>query len=134
MMLRAVIPTPAALQITHRLHTLRVELYHSSADHLRMFLEIVLSIAVFVQLLVEVWRVYSLRKASGSIWPYFKSGWNWVHLISNTLLSCCIIIWWIFATQHAKHFKINLSYQVQPPVMTGAHAFACTLHIDWSVS
>jgi hypothetical protein len=100
-------------QITHRLHTLRVELYHSAADRLRMGLEVILSICVFIQLLVEIWRVYALRKSSGSIWAYFKSGWNWVHLISNTLLACCVIIWWSFATQHAAHFSINLSYQVR---------------------
>ncbi len=50
-------PAPAAAQVTHRLNTLRVELYNSYSDDVRFGLEIVLSGWICILLLTNFWEI-----------------------------------------------------------------------------
>ena len=46
-----------ALQVTYSIHTVRVELYESPGDYIRLVLEVILTIWVTIQILSEVWVV-----------------------------------------------------------------------------
>ena len=50
------------LQVTHSIHTVRVELYESAGDYVRLVLEILLTIWVCIQLLSMLWSIVVARR------------------------------------------------------------------------
>ncbi len=56
-------PAPAALPHCS-LYTLRVELYSGAEDRARLAAEVLLTAAVFVQLLLQLWQIAAARWAS----------------------------------------------------------------------
>lgn len=52
----------SALQVTYSIHTVRVELYESAGDYVRLVLEITLSIWVCIQILSEFWNILQAKR------------------------------------------------------------------------
>lgn len=52
----------SALQVTYSIHTVRVELYESAGDYVRLVLEIILSIWVCIQILSEFWNILQAKR------------------------------------------------------------------------
>jgi hypothetical protein len=50
------------VQVTYSIHTVRVELYESSGDYVRLVLEILLTIWVCIHLLSEFWAIIQARR------------------------------------------------------------------------
>lgn len=50
------------LQVTYSIHTVRVELYESAGDYVRLVLEILLTIWVTIHLLTEFWAIIQARR------------------------------------------------------------------------
>ena len=48
--------------MTYSIHTVRVELYESAADYVRLVLEIILTIWVTIHLLSELWAVIQAKR------------------------------------------------------------------------
>ncbi|KAA6428169.1 MAG: hypothetical protein FRX49_01765, partial [Trebouxia sp. A1-2] len=100
------------MQVTYSIHTVRVELYESSGDYVRLVLEILLTIWVCIHLFSEFWAIIQARRRQGSFLLYFKSPWNIVDFLSTALLFACVIVWWDFALRDALPFDIDLRYDV----------------------
>ena len=49
-------------QVTYSIHTVRVELYESPGDYVRLVLEIILTIWVSCHLLAELWAVIQAKR------------------------------------------------------------------------
>lgn len=49
-------------QVTYSIHTVRVELYESTGDYVRLVLEILLTIWVCIHLLSEFWAMIQARR------------------------------------------------------------------------
>lgn len=52
----------SALQVTYSIHTVRVELYESAGDYVRLVLEIILTIWVCIQILSEFWNILQAKR------------------------------------------------------------------------
>ncbi len=50
------------VQVTYSIHTVRVELYESAGDYVRLVLEILLTIWVSIQMLTELWAVIQAKR------------------------------------------------------------------------
>ncbi len=50
------------VQVTYSIHTVRVELYESSGDYVRLVLEILLTIWVCIHLFSELWAIIQARR------------------------------------------------------------------------
>lgn len=50
------------LQVTYSIHTVRVELYESPGDYIRLVLEIILTIWVAIQILSEFWAIIQAKR------------------------------------------------------------------------
>ena len=48
--------------MTYSIHTVRVELYESAGDYVRLVLEIILTIWVTIHLLSEFWAIIQARR------------------------------------------------------------------------
>ena len=48
--------------MTHSIHTVRVELYETAGDYVRLVLEILLTIWVCIQLLSMLWSIIVARR------------------------------------------------------------------------
>lgn len=59
----------ADVQVTYSIHTVRVELYESAGDYVRLVLEIILSIWVCIQLLSTFWSIIGARRRQVSHAP-----------------------------------------------------------------
>ncbi|KAL3132313.1 hypothetical protein ABBQ32_008891 [Trebouxia sp. C0010 RCD-2024] len=101
-----------SILVTYSIHTVRVELYESPGDYIRLVLEIILTIWVAIQILSEFWAIIQAKRQQGSALAYFKSAWNIVDFLSTALLFACVIVWWDFALRDALPFDINLRYDV----------------------
>ncbi|DBB14252.1 TPA: hypothetical protein ACH3X3_001198 [Trebouxia sp. C0006] len=101
-----------SILVTYSIHTVRVELYESSGDYVRLVLEILLTIWVCIHLLCEFWAIIQAKRRQGSFLSYFKSAWNIVDFLSTALLFACVIVWWDFALRDALPFDIDLRYDV----------------------
>ncbi|KAL0022694.1 hypothetical protein WJX77_001966 [Trebouxia sp. C0004] len=101
-----------SILVTYSIHTVRVELYESSGDYVRLVLEILLTIWVCIHLFSEFWAIIQARRRQGSFLSYLKSAWNIVDFLSTALLFACVIVWWDFALRDALPFDIDLRYDV----------------------
>ncbi len=50
------------------------------------------------------------QKTRGNFLKYFLSGWNWVEFCSNSLLTACVIMWWVIKEQYLRDFDINIRW------------------------
>ena len=50
------------VQVTYSIHTVRVELYESAGDYVRLVLEIILTIWVTCHLLAELWATIQAKR------------------------------------------------------------------------
>lgn len=50
------------LQVTHRLHTVRVELYNGHEDDVRFAFEIILTLWIFCMMLHTIWKILVTQK------------------------------------------------------------------------
>ncbi len=55
---------------------------------------------------------------------WFSSGWNWVELISNGLLTACMCIWWVFVTSYSEVYDVALRYDVYANLQPTANYLA----------
>ncbi|GLC33126.1 hypothetical protein PLESTB_000367500 [Pleodorina starrii] len=113
-----------SIKITHRLNTVRVELYNSVNDDVRFAFEIILSMWIIAMLLYNLWEIGYTQRTRGNFLKYFLSGWHWVEFASNGLLTACIIIWWVFKQQYAKTFNILIRYDVYQRLSPDANFLA----------
>ena len=90
---------PELVQIKHKLQTVRVELYNSYDDSVRLFMEIALSAMIFGMLLFSFYQMYETQREKGNALRWFSKSWNVIDFLSNALLASCMIIWWIFASK-----------------------------------
>lgn len=102
----------------------RVELYNSYDDYVRLFMEVVLNIMVYGMLLYTFYRIAMTQRERRNALKFFTRAWNVIDFISNGLLASCCILWWIFVTQHANKFDINLRYDVYPDMQPSANYLA----------
>eukprot|EP00951_Prasinocladus_malaysianus_P019100 scaffold154251_cov39-Prasinocladus_malaysianus.AAC.1 len=109
-----------SIDVSHKLHTVRVELYADQADIVRLCLEIFLTIATMFSLISELYELFQVWRKTGSPATYFKSMWNWIDLTSIALLWCTMCMWWIFVLSQASQFDINLRYEVYDDLTTPA--------------
>uniref|UniRef100_A0A061RIA9 Polycystin cation channel family n=1 Tax=Tetraselmis sp. GSL018 TaxID=582737 RepID=A0A061RIA9_9CHLO len=100
------------IDVSHKLHTVRVELYSEDADIVRLCLEIFLTIATVGSLISELYEMVQVWRRTGSPMNYFQSAWNWIDLTSIALLVCTMCMWWIFVLRQASKFDIDLRYDV----------------------
>eukprot|EP00192_Tetraselmis_astigmatica_P001702 CAMPEP_0117652658 /NCGR_PEP_ID=MMETSP0804-20121206/2750_1 /TAXON_ID=1074897 /ORGANISM="Tetraselmis astigmatica, Strain CCMP880" /LENGTH=1606 /DNA_ID=CAMNT_0005458731 /DNA_START=90 /DNA_END=4910 /DNA_ORIENTATION=+ len=101
-----------SIDVSHKLHTVRVELYADRADYVRLCLEIFLTAATMFSLVSELWELFTIWRRTGSPAGYFKSIWNWIDLTSIGLMWCTMCMWWIFVLRQASTFDISLRYDV----------------------
>lgn len=101
-----------SIDVTHKLHTVRVELYADSSDIVRLCLEVFLTLATMLSLLSELKELVSIWRKTGSPANYFQSIWNWIDLTSIGLMWCTMCMWWIFVLNQASTFDIDLRYDV----------------------
>ncbi|PNH05688.1 hypothetical protein TSOC_008032 [Tetrabaena socialis] len=113
-----------SIKVTHRLNTVRVELYNSSEDDIRFAFEIILSMWISVLLLMNLWEIAATQKSRGNFLKYFLSGWHWVEFASNSLLTACMVIWWVFKSKYAKTFDIAIRYDVYQNLASDANFLA----------
>eukprot|EP00873_Tetraselmis_striata_P015466 jgi/Tetstr1/435730/TSEL_024629.t1 len=110
-----------SIDVTHKLHTVRVELYADATDNVRLVLEILLTLATLFSLGSELWEMIKIWRRTGSPKSYFKSMWNWIDLTSIALLWCTMCMWWIFVLTKATQFDIELRYDVYDSLRTPAN-------------
>ncbi|EFJ46305.1 hypothetical protein VOLCADRAFT_93448 [Volvox carteri f. nagariensis] len=113
-----------SIKITHRLNTVRVELYNSYSDDVRFAFEIILSMIIFGMLIYNLFQIGYTQVTRGNFLKYFLSGWHWVEFASNGLLTACMIIWWVFKEEYAKTFNIMLRYDVYNSLSPSANFLA----------
>ncbi|GMH41042.1 hypothetical protein BSKO_08952 [Bryopsis sp. KO-2023] len=101
-----------SIKVTHKLHTLKVELYETPQDFARLALEILWTGAVFLWLIVDVYNINRRRTEKGSFFKAFTSLWVWTDLVSNVLMTIAVIMWWTFVVNYADPFNIDLRYDV----------------------
>mmetsp|Transcript_27128 Transcript_27128/g.48350 ORF Transcript_27128/g.48350 Transcript_27128/m.48350 type:complete len:1606 (-) Transcript_27128:382-5199(-) len=110
-----------SIDVTHKLHTVRVELYADQNDIVRLVLEILLTLATLFSLLSEMWEMIKVWRKTGSPKGYFQSMWNWIDIVSIALLWCTMCMWWIFVLTKANQFDIELRYDVYDSLRTPAN-------------
>jgi hypothetical protein len=108
-----------AIQIAQSTAALRLDLYSTAGDRVRLVGEIVLAIMVAVSFLAELadmWEVYTER---GSLGHFFANGWVYVDFLSIMLFVTTITLWWIIVLQHTTVFspslRFNVYYNVEAP-------------------
>lgn len=91
-----------------------MELYDtaSTADNARFAAEVVLSIAVVVMVLGQVWDVVAAAFRPQGLRKYWSSPAHVMDAISNALLVVCCALWWAFVTRHVKTWSMDLRYHV----------------------
>jgi hypothetical protein len=85
-----------SIDITQELDTIRVELYNSSQDNVRLFMEIVLNVMVYGMLLYNFYLIAMFQVNKRNFMLYFADGWNFIDFVSNALLASCMILWWVY--------------------------------------
>eukprot|EP00798_Chlamydomonas_sp_ICE-L_P006112 gene6112-2716_t len=115
-----------SMYIKHVLQTVRVELYNSAEDSLRLALEIILNIMIASMFLLMIADIVWTHKEKGNALKWFTKGWNIVTFLSNSLLLSCMIIWWVFVYQYAEKFDMNLRYDVFASLIPDANYLALT--------
>ncbi|KAK9819873.1 hypothetical protein WJX72_003501 [[Myrmecia] bisecta] len=101
-----------SIQVQNNIHTLRVELYEKPGDYVRLTLEILLTIAVCLNLVGELYGIALTQYRQKNALLYFQNGWAWLDFISMVLMMACVCIWWDFAINDARPFDIQLRYNV----------------------
>lgn len=109
-----------SIDVSHKLHTVRVELYADKSDIIRLCLEIFLTVATCVSLFSELKELFVIWRRTGSASGYFASAWNWIDLTSIGLMWCTMCMWWIFVLRQASAFDIELRYEVYEDLGTPA--------------
>ena len=80
--------TCARTQVTHRLHTVRVELYNGYDDDVRYAFEIILSMWIFGMLLWMFWDIIKTQKEKKN---FLKV------CVPVCLCRMCVCVWWVGA-------------------------------------
>ena len=109
-----------SIDVSHKLHTVRVELYADKSDIIRLCLEIFLTVATCASLFSELKELIVIWRRTGSPSQYFSSVWNWIDLTSIALMWCTMCMWWIFVLRQASTFDIDLRYNVYDSLTTPA--------------
>jgi hypothetical protein len=60
----------------------------------------------------SVYQIIMCQVERKNFMLYFTKAWNVIDFVSNSLLSSCVIIWWIFVFKYARPFDIQLRYNV----------------------
>ena len=101
-------------QVYHQLHTLRVEMYLSTADQIRYYLELVLTGTIALVLLWSILGgMIQSSRHDGSMLAYFMSTWTWINLGSTGLMAVCMGFWWWYVRFPLEEFDIQIKYQVR---------------------
>jgi hypothetical protein len=70
-----------------------VELYTSPLDYFRACLEIIVALAVFYNIFSEIKEAVHLRRDTGSALNYFATLYNYVDVVSLSLMFTAIMLW-----------------------------------------
>lgn len=97
-----------SIKVTHKLHTLKVELYETVEDYVRFTCEVIWSVSVLLWLMLDVYTIIYTGKKSDSLLKPFASLWVWTDLVSNVLMGLSVFMWWIFVLSYARPFNIQL--------------------------
>lgn len=66
-----------------------------------------LAIGSVVALALELLELFESKQKYGTVKAYFRSGWNYVDLVSITIQIICMVMWGLFVLVHAETFEIS---------------------------
>jgi len=95
------------IEIVHSIQAVRVELYVHTGDFVRAGMEVLLAIGSVVALALELLELFESKQKYGTVKAYFRSGWNYVDLVSITIQIICMVMWGLFVLVHAETFEIS---------------------------
>ncbi|MEW5311378.1 MAG: hypothetical protein WDW38_003099 [Sanguina aurantia] len=101
-----------SIDVTHRLNTVKVEVYDAPEDWVRLAFEILLSAWICAFLGGNLWLMAQAQTQHRNALRFFTSGWNVVEFISNGMMFSCMIMWWVWVRSYAKAFDISIRYDV----------------------
>lgn len=94
-------------QVGHQLHTIRVEMYLTTRDMVRLVLELLLTALLALLLLWgPISGMMQAYQHQGSAMAYFKSTWTFINLLSTFLMAVCLAFWWWYVAGPLKQFDI----------------------------
>ena len=97
--------------VLHSTKVVDVELYVTDLDNFRMFLEIVLGIALIFAVYNEAMDLVRAKKKYGKYTAYFESLWNYIDVINLSLMMMGYITWWTYAFL-AEDFRCKINYNI----------------------
>ena len=56
---------------------------------------------------LELLELFESKQKYGTVKAYFRSGWNYVDLVSITIQIICMVMWGLFVLVHAETFEIS---------------------------
>mmetsp|Transcript_38784 Transcript_38784/g.53872 ORF Transcript_38784/g.53872 Transcript_38784/m.53872 type:complete len:1579 (-) Transcript_38784:245-4981(-) len=96
------------IEISHSIQAVRVELYETSEDYIRLAMEIVLAIGSIVALALELLELFESQQKYGTVQAYFRSAWNYVDVLSISIQIACVVIWWwSYVYSNASQFSVS---------------------------
>ncbi|KAK3288017.1 hypothetical protein CYMTET_4498 [Cymbomonas tetramitiformis] len=99
------------IRSTYSVNCIKVELYETSDDLVRLALEILFAGMVLFAVFNEMRELLEIFRSTGSVRSYFVSFWNYVDIISLSASSSLIVTWIYFASR-ASEFHIEPWYDV----------------------
>mmetsp|Transcript_39231 Transcript_39231/g.47511 ORF Transcript_39231/g.47511 Transcript_39231/m.47511 type:complete len:1596 (-) Transcript_39231:688-5475(-) len=99
--------TAGKIEISHSIQAIRVELYETTNDLIRMAMEIILACLSVAALIIELTELVDSHKKYGTVKAYFRSAWNYLDLLSIAIMIACCITWWTFVLKFADPFKTS---------------------------
>eukprot|EP00238_Polyblepharides_amylifera_P010194 CAMPEP_0196599430 /NCGR_PEP_ID=MMETSP1081-20130531/94852_1 /TAXON_ID=36882 /ORGANISM="Pyramimonas amylifera, Strain CCMP720" /LENGTH=1166 /DNA_ID=CAMNT_0041925201 /DNA_START=11 /DNA_END=3511 /DNA_ORIENTATION=+ len=96
------------IEISNSIEAVRVELYETTQDFIRLGMEVALAIGALVAFSLEMKELVESHQKYGTVQAYFRSAWNYVDLLSIGLQIACITIWWwSYVYNNASQFSVS---------------------------
>ncbi|GAQ78340.1 Ca2+-modulated nonselective cation channel polycystin [Klebsormidium nitens] len=111
------------IAVNRDISAVSVELYARNVDYFRACLEIIVALMVLYNIYTESLEMMEIYRETGSIKGYFGSLYNYVDILSITLMFVCIIIWIVFITTQAMPFSAKARYDIYQDLGSDARFF-----------
>lgn len=99
------------VDVLHSTKVIDVELYVTDLDNFRLFLEVLLGIALIFGIVNEGLDLLRMKKKFGRYSAYFQSIWNYIDVLNLALMTMGYITWWTYAFL-AEDFRCKINYDI----------------------
>ena len=109
------------IEVTYGIDTIKVELYETIQDWIRLAMECLLAIGAAHSVYAEIMDFMDSKKTRGSYLAYFQSAWNYVDIVSIFVHVLTIFMWFSYAWAMATAFAPSIHYKIYKNLAASAH-------------